>query len=96
MRHIYKILLSKAGSKIIYFNLIKGIEDFRNFLDEKNIQYMIYHGKLPPDKRRRVQREFMESTSCLMLATNAFGMGIDKPDIRVIIHAEMPDSIESY
>lgn len=89
-------LRKKKGPSIIYFTLIKSIDQCAAFLDEQGIRYMIYHGKLPPDRRRSVQNAFLRSTDCVMLATNAFGMGIDKPDIRQIIHAEIPDSIESY
>lgn len=96
----YNIILEQIkeepGIIVIYFNLIKGIERFAEFLDMRKIKYIIYHGKLAPEKRKRIQKEFMEAGSVLMLATNAFGMGIDKPDIRMIIHAEIPDSIESY
>jgi len=96
----YNIILEELGAcngtAIVYFTLIKGIERFARFLDLKDVKYSIYHGRLPAEKRKRIQKEFMESEKILMLATNAFGMGIDKPDIRMIIHAEVPDSIESY
>ncbi len=96
----YQIILEqikgRRGTIVVYFNLIKGIERFAEFLDSQRIKYSVYHGKLPPDKRRKIQQEFMSRERTLMLATNAFGMGIDKPDIRMIIHAEIPDSIESY
>jgi ATP-dependent DNA helicase RecQ len=89
-------LRKKKGSTIVYFTLIKSIEQFAHYLDEQGIRYMIYHGKLPPDRRRHVQNAFLRGRDIVMLATNAFGMGIDKPDIRQIIHAEIPDSVESY
>lgn len=84
------------GNAIIYFNLISSIEKFAEFLDNKRKSYSVYHGKLDPEKRKRIQKRFIESDKVLMLATNAFGMGIDKADIRMIIHAEIPDSIEAY
>lgn len=96
----YGIILEQLkgfkGTAVIYFTLIKSIERFASFLDMKRVMYSVYHGRLLPEKRKRIQKEFMESGGILMLATNAFGMGIDKPDIRMIIHAEVPDSIESY
>lgn len=96
----YNIILDQlsncSGTVIVYFTLIKSIERFAAYLDIKNIRYSVYHGKLGSEKRKRIQKEFMESERIIMLATNAFGMGIDKPDIRMIIHAEVPDSIESY
>jgi ATP-dependent DNA helicase RecQ len=96
----YELLLSRikerTGTTVIYFNLIASIDKFSEFLDNKNIRHEIYHGKLETTKRRNIQSRFMKSDNRLMLATNAFGMGIDKPDIRMIIHAEIPDSVESY
>ncbi len=96
----YNIILEElktcTGTAIVYFTLIKSIERFAGFLDMQRIKYSIYHGKLVPEKRKRIQREFMQADNVLMLATNAFGMGIDRPDIRMIIHADVPDSIESY
>ena len=75
---LYDNLTSVKGSKIVYFNLIRSIEAFADYLDEKKIRYLIYHGKLPNERKRFVQKRFMESGSSLILATNAFGMGIDK------------------
>ncbi len=93
---MYTLIKEKPGSKIIYFNLIKSIERFAEFLDNKRYAYSIYHGKLNPSERRKVHKRFTASGNIVILATNAFGMGIDRPDIRMIIHAEIPDSIESY
>ncbi|MDC7225411.1 MAG: helicase-related protein [Spirochaetales bacterium] len=84
-----------GGSGIVYFALIKTLERFSEFLDTRGIPHLCYHGKLPPKQRRRIQDEFMKS-ELPVLATNAFGLGIDKPDIRFIVHAEIPGSIESY
>ncbi|MEM7182186.1 MAG: RecQ family ATP-dependent DNA helicase [Spirochaetota bacterium] len=93
---ILQKLQETQGSKIVYFNLIKSIEKFAHFLDLKQYQYLVYHGKLESSQRRRVQQQFMQGSDDVVLATNAFGMGIDKPDIRLVIHAEIPDSPESY
>ncbi len=93
---IYTEIKKRRGSTIIYFNLIRSIERFSEFLDMKGEGYSIYHGKLNSDKRKKIQQKFIASDNSLMVATNAFGMGIDKADIRMIIHAEVPDSIESY
>lgn len=93
---VYSLLKETRGSVIIYFNLINSIERFAAFLDMKQEKYSIYHGKLSSEKKLSIQERFTRSKNILMLATNAFGMGIDKPDIRMIIHMEIPDSIESY
>ena len=93
---IFSLIKKRKGNTIIYFNLISSIEKFAEFLDIKKQSYLIYHGKLNPETRKRIQKRFIESDNVLMLATNAFGMGIDKADIRMIIHADIPDSIEAY
>ncbi|HQP49619.1 MAG TPA: ATP-dependent DNA helicase RecQ [Spirochaetota bacterium] len=93
---IFEEIGKTRGPKIVYFSLISGIERFSNFLDMKGQRHMIYHGKLAPEKRRYIQQKFLRSEDMLMLATNAFGMGVDKADIRLIVHAEIPDSVESY
>ncbi len=93
---IYKVLDKYKGSGIIYFALIKKLEYYSQILGDKGYKHGVYHGKLEPQQRKRIQREFLSGKQNLILATNAFGMGIDKPDIRFVIHAEVPSSIESY
>lgn len=95
LEEITRSISAFPGSGIVYFSLIKTLERFSQSLDQRRIRHLVYHGKLPSDARKAVQGEFM-SRDGLILATNAFGMGIDKPDIRFIIHAEIPGSIESY
>lgn len=85
-----------GGSVIIYFSLIKTLERFGDALLGLGIDHVCYHGDLPRHRRRQIQDEFMTGDADLVLATNAFGMGVDKEDIRVVIHAETPGSIESY
>ncbi|MBU0476119.1 MAG: ATP-dependent DNA helicase [Bacteroidetes bacterium] len=89
-------LRTYKGSSIIYFALIKTLDEFSGYLHAKKIDHLVYHGKLEPQNRKYVQRKFLQNKNQIILATNAFGMGIDKPDIRLIIHAEIPSSIESY
>jgi ATP-dependent DNA helicase RecQ len=94
---ILKILQNaNKGSTIVYFNLIDKLAKFSNFLDLKRINHTNYHGKLSANERNRIQKDFLKLDNTILLATNAFGMGIDKPNIRTVIHAEMPLSIESY
>jgi ATP-dependent DNA helicase RecQ len=93
---IEEYLEKEKGSAIIYFNLIKNLTTFSYYCQEKKIPHGIYHGQLSPQKRTEVQESFLQGKKRLILATNAFGMGIDKPDIRLIIHAEVPGSVESY
>jgi len=88
--------LYQNGSAIVYFSLIKTLERFSERLREQQVSHVCYHGDLPRRDRRRIQDAFMNDKVDLVLATNAFGMGIDKEDIRLVIHAETPGSIESY
>ncbi|MCX7798034.1 MAG: ATP-dependent DNA helicase [Melioribacter sp.] len=93
---IIKILKQYNGPGIIYFTLIKTLEKFSKLLKDKGFDHGIYHGKLTPKTRKEIQRDFLNDRKKIILATNAFGMGIDKPNIRFVIHAEVPSSIESY
>jgi ATP-dependent DNA helicase RecQ len=86
----------RSGSVIIYFALIKTLERFSDALLSRRIDHVNYHGDLPRDKRRRIQNAFMSGKADVVLATNAFGMGVDKEDIRIVMHAETPGSVESY
>jgi len=84
------------GSGIVYFTLIKILTAFSDRLTAAGTEHVCYHGDLQRNDRRRVQEKFMRGEAPLVLATNAFGMGIDKPDIRFVIHADVPGSLESY
>ncbi len=89
------------GTGIIYFARIKDLDHLagplREALGSRTIEK--YHGQLSPREKKRVYKKFIAATpddGLVLLATNAFGMGVDKPDIRFIIHAQMPGSVESY
>lgn len=85
-----------SGNGIVYFTLIKTLERFSDRLREKKIPHLLYHGDLDRKQRKRVQDRFMNEPNQLVLATNAFGMGIDKQSIRFVLHADVPGSMESY
>ncbi|MCB0281270.1 MAG: ATP-dependent DNA helicase RecQ [Calditrichaeota bacterium] len=93
---ILKVLDKLKGSGIIYFTLIKDLENMSDLLSRSGKKHAVYHGDLTAEKRKKVQEGFMNSPNRLILATNAFGMGIDKEDIRFVIHAQVPGSLESY
>lgn len=86
----------KNDSGIIYFSLIQTLESFSRFLNTHKIPYLKYHGDLPSDIRRRNLNEFLKNKNKLILATPAFGLGIDKPNIRFVTHYEIPSTIEAY
>jgi ATP-dependent DNA helicase RecQ len=96
LKYILDVLDQYDGCGIIYFALIQTLDKFSIMLERLGLKHSVYHGKLPDNQRRKVQRAFMGGKEKLILATNAFGMGVDKPDIRFVIHAEVPSSVESY
>ena len=84
------------GPAIVYVSLIQTLKTISHELKKVGIPHLVYHGDLDPGSRRRNLREFQQQESPLMLATPAFGLGIDKENVRLLIHAEMPGSLESY
>ncbi len=96
LEHIRQVFEETPGAGIIYFTLIKTLMRFSEFFDSQRLPHLVYHGDLPRVQRRRVQEQFLDEPEHLVLATNAFGMGIDKADIRFVIHADMPNSLEAY
>ncbi len=96
LKEILSVIEKFSGSGIIYFALIQTLEKYSQLLSDKGIKHKLYHGKLPDKMRKQMQRDFISGKENLILATNAFGMGIDKPDIRFVIHAEVPSSVEAY
>jgi ATP-dependent DNA helicase RecQ len=83
------------GAGIVYSALIKDLEHLHGELRRRGLESLVYHGKLSPDERRSMQERFMRSERDVVLATNAFGMGVDKADIRFVIHAQIPRTLES-
>jgi ATP-dependent DNA helicase RecQ len=84
------------GCGIVYFTLIRKLMEFSERLWVDGIPHLIYHGDLPRSRRKSLQESFMQEPGHLVLATNAFGMGVDKEDIRYVLHADLPGSLESY
>lgn len=84
------------GTGIVYVSLISTLQKLSHELDRMNIPHGTYHGDLPAHIRKRSLRQFMNGETQMMLATPAFGLGVDKSDIRWVIHAEIPGSIEAY
>ena len=93
---ILEVRENLPGSGIVYLTLIRTLKEISSQLWDRGIAHLTYHGDLPTRIRRQVQESFMHEAGHLVLATNAFGMGIDKSDIRFVIHAELPGSLESY
>lgn len=91
-------ILEKAGSEsaIVYVTLQKTAEDVAAFLRSRGITAAAYHAGMNKADRELIQNAFMFGQIPVIVATIAFGMGIDKPDIRYLIHYDLPKSLESY
>jgi ATP-dependent DNA helicase RecQ len=92
---VEQILNETEGSGVIYVATVKEAERLYEQLKER-YSIGLYHGKRPAAERKQVQEAFMEGTLKAIIATNAFGLGIDKQDIRFVVHYHFPGSIESY
>ena len=71
-------------------------EEVAEFLQNKEVAADFFHAGLPPETKKSVQQRFIGGELRVIAATNAFGMGIDKPDVRLVIHADIPGSLENY
>jgi len=90
-------LRTQTGSGIIYAATRKRCEAIVEWVSQKlKIQIGAYHAGLLPDQRRSIQERFMKNELRVIVATNAFGMGIDKPDLRFVVHYNIPGSLEAY
>ncbi|MBN1849458.1 MAG: ATP-dependent DNA helicase RecQ [Deltaproteobacteria bacterium] len=85
-----------SGAAIIYTGTRKKVESIAESLRNSGLKAEAYHAGLDKDERTRVQDDFMEGRTDLVVATNAFGMGIDRSDIRMVVHHTFPGSIEAY
>jgi ATP-dependent DNA helicase RecQ len=90
------ISANKDNSIIIYAGTRTQTEEISNFLQKNHFQSLAYHGGMSSEQRKEVQEKFLNSEVQVIVATNAFGMGIDKPNIRVVIHTYLPTNIEGY
>jgi len=94
--YLLDLLNQLNGSGIVYARSRKKTRDLANYLRQEKISCDYYHAGLAQESRSRKQSEWMTGHTRVIIATNAFGMGIDKPDVRFVIHMDIPDSIESY
>ena len=84
------------GGAIVYCARRRQSEDIAAFLRSKEVAAQHFHAGLSPEIKKTVQQQFIEGELRVIVATNAFGMGIDKPDVRLVIHADIPGSLENY
>lgn len=86
----------EGESGIVYCSTRKNVEEVCVFLQERGIVATRYHAGLEPTERNQNQEGFVYGSTQVIVATNAFGMGIDKPDVRYVVHYNMPKDLESY
>jgi ATP-dependent DNA helicase RecQ len=93
---LMRIIGNVAGSGIVYVRTREGAEKIASWLKEQGESADYYHGGLPNAERSLRQDDWTQGRTRIMVATNAFGMGIDKADVRFVVHYTMCDSLESY
>jgi ATP-dependent DNA helicase RecQ len=91
-----RLVRETEGKGIVYAATVKAAEEVYQLLQEQGESVTIYHGKLGAAERKANQDLFMNDERRVMVATNAFGMGIDKPDTRFVIHLQIPANLEAY
>ncbi|MCF8465053.1 MAG: RecQ family ATP-dependent DNA helicase [Flavobacteriales bacterium] len=91
-----RILSKTPGSAIIYVRNRRRTKEIAEFLHTQHVQASFYHAGLSFDERQTRQENWINDKTRVIVATNAFGMGIDKPDVRLVIHVGFPDSLEGY
>ncbi|SFK29160.1 RecQ family ATP-dependent DNA helicase, partial [Celeribacter neptunius] len=96
-RQILEFAAARKGqSGIVYCGTRAKTESLAKALGDAGHLALAYHGGMEPDRRREVERRFQQEDELIVTATIAFGMGIDKPDIRWVAHADLPKSVEGY
>ena len=93
---IIEVLKKVPGTAIVYCKSRKRSREISELLQLQYIIADFYHAGLSQEDRNRKQEEWMQNKTRVIVCTNAFGMGIDKPDVRVVIHADIPDCLENY
>ncbi|MGI4811826.1 MAG: RecQ family ATP-dependent DNA helicase [Janthinobacterium lividum] len=93
---LVELVTSQEGSGIVYTATVRDAEHVFEALSAQGVDVARYHGKMANAARTAAQERFMSGRCRVVVATNAFGMGIDKPDIRFVAHYQMPGSLEAY
>lgn len=101
LSHIHQILehdlpADLPGGAIVYCSTRKNTKEVSEFLQKKGMACEHFHAGIPPETKKGVLDRFIRGELRIISATNAFGMGIDKPDVRLVIHADIPGSLENY
>jgi ATP-dependent DNA helicase RecQ len=95
-RQLLEAISGTDGAVIVYAGTVRHVESVAALFRHENVHAMSYHGRMSARTRTASQDAFMNGDVRLIVATNAFGMGIDRPDIRAVIHYDIPASLEVY
>ena len=93
---LLKVIHNIGGSGIVYVRNRKKTEEICKWLIENKISSSFYHAGINANDRATIQQNWIDNKSQVIVATNAFGMGIDKPDVRFVVHLDLPESLEAY
>lgn len=93
---LLELLRRDEGTGIVYTATVRAVEELTEFLAGRGVSVAGYHGKLSAKRRTEAQDRFMAGEVRVMVATNAFGLGIDKPDVRFVIHYHTPGTLEAF
>ena len=93
---LIKLAKRSPGSGIVYCKSRKRTQEIADLLKQEKISADFYHAGLPQETRNEKQEAWIRGSTRIIVCTNAFGMGIDKPDVRVVLHLDCPDSLEHY
>ncbi|MCR5889462.1 RecQ family ATP-dependent DNA helicase [Hymenobacter sp. J193] len=98
LRRLLEVVRGVGPDKtsIVYARTRRQTEDAAAYLCQQNVAAAAYHAGLPAELRARTQQDWMANKTRCIVATNAFGMGIDKPDVRLVVHLDAPDNLEAY
>lgn len=93
---LLQVLASREGPAIVYVSRVRKTEDLVEGLRKEGIPAMAYHGKMKSKDKRKVQEAFKENAVEVIVATSAFGMGVDKDNVELVVHYEVSNSLENY
>ena len=96
IKKLLEILTKVRGSALIYCKSRKRTVETASLLQMHGLSAQAYHAGLSQEQRNKRQQEWIENKTLIMACTNAFGMGIDKPDVRTVVHIDVPDCLENY
>lgn len=96
IQRLLKLITNIGGTGVIYVRNRKKTEELSVFLNKNKVSSLAYHAGLKFEDRQNIQQKWMDNKVQVICATNAFGMGIDKPDVRFVVHLDLPESLEAY